>query len=222
MKLINKPVLAGQNKLTAELIKSLKKYRRVLWLVPGGSNIPITCAIMDKLNKSSTRHLAIMLTDERYGLVEHPDSNLAQLHLAGFKPKLATVVPVLHDGLDLDQTARRYGEAIEKAVDAADYIIGQFGIGPDGHTAGILPHSPAATKNMIWTVGYKTPDFTRITLTPFAISHVNTAYVFAYGEPKHEALETLKNQMLPITDQPAQIYKHIADSNIYNDQVGRK
>jgi len=51
----------------------------VLWLVPGGSNIPIAVEAMDMIRKEmsglSLKYLTITLSDERYGSVGHKDSN---------------------------------------------------------------------------------------------------------------------------------------------------
>jgi 6-phosphogluconolactonase/glucosamine-6-phosphate isomerase/deaminase len=84
-----------------------------------------------------------MLSDERYGPVGHPDSNAAALDLAGFAPMQANVIPILVAGLDLAATRENYQAAALAAFQKAEIVIGQFGIGSDGHIAGILPNSPA-------------------------------------------------------------------------------
>ncbi|MGH7237587.1 MAG: 6-phosphogluconolactonase [Candidatus Saccharimonadales bacterium] len=222
MKFFNQPVAVGQQALLEALKKALKNNKRVLWLVPGGSNIPVSAAVMKELDAASTEKLAVMLTDERFGPVGHKDSNLRQLFEAGFEAKKATVVPVLHDGLDLEQTVNLYANAAHTAFASATAVIGQFGMGPDGHLAGIKPHSLAANAEGVWVVGYEWEDFTRLTLTGPAFEQVKTAFVLAYGEAKKSALNDLKSKKLTIAEQPAQLLKKLKTVSVYNDQVGDK
>lgn len=209
----------GIQPLSHRLISELEAGKQVLWLVPGGSNIPLSVDVMNVIPDELTGRLIIMLTDERYGPVGHKDSNTVQLELAGFKPKASTILPVLHDGLSLTDTAARFAGDFEAQSQAADCIIGQFGMGADGHLAGMLPGSEAVTTDQL-AFGYQTPTFTRITLTPPAIQRVEAAYVFAFGDEKHGALSNLENQQLSLSEQPAQILKQIPESYIYNDQIG--
>lgn len=205
--------------LTQRLKQELSGHKRVLWLVPGGSNIPLSVQVMRELAPETHANLAIMLTDERYGLLNHPDSNTLQLTEAGFDPGTATVIPVLTaDNLSLEATCARYNQAISTAFDNADVIVGQFGMGADGHIAGMLPGSPAVnSKDLV--AGYDAGNFIRITLTAKALKHVDVAYVFAYGDAKHEALTKLKTKKLTLKEQPAQVLKQMPESYMYNDQV---
>lgn len=206
--------------LTQRLRQELSKDQRVLWLVPGGSNIPLSVQVMHALLPATQQRLAIMLTDERYGTLDHPDSNTRQLREAGFTPGEATVVPVLTpENLPLAETCARYEAAIRVAFDNADVVIGQFGMGADGHIAGVLPGSPAInSRNLV--AGYDAGNFVRITLTPPAIKQISAAYLFAFGEAKREALINLQSKTLPLTQQPAQIIKSLPEAYVYNDQIG--
>lgn len=205
--------------LAKQLKKDLAGKKRVLWLVSGGSNIPITVEAMKRIPKTTQPYLAVMPIDERYGPCGHPDSNLQQLHDAGFTPGKATVVPVLMpEDPSLADTVTRYEQAIKTAFDNADVIIAQLGIGPDGHTAGILPDSPA-TKSRKLVAGYRGNDFERITLTPAALKKVTAAYVFTFGADRQATLKHLRDETLPLAKQPAQILKQIPEAYVYNDQI---
>ena len=81
--------------LSTRLRQELSAHKRVLWLIPGGSNLPVAVKAMDLISQQETNYLTLMLTDERYGPVNHPDSNLYQLNQAGMVPKDSTLVPVL-------------------------------------------------------------------------------------------------------------------------------
>ncbi|HEX8182139.1 MAG TPA: 6-phosphogluconolactonase [Candidatus Saccharimonadales bacterium] len=208
----------GVEPLRDRLLKELADGKRVVWLVPGGSNIPLTVAVMAQLPDELTAGLTILLTDERFGPVGHPDSNAHQLDETGFLPKQATVVPVLRDNLSLPETIAHYAAAFTQATGSADVIIGQFGMGADGHIAGILPGS-VAVRSADMAAGYVAPNFTRITLTPNALRQLTAAYVFAFGSDKRLAMQRLQAETLSLDEQPAQIIKHIPDSYVYNDQI---
>jgi 6-phosphogluconolactonase/glucosamine-6-phosphate isomerase/deaminase len=163
--------------------------------------------------------LLVTLTDERYGPVSHADSNWQQLLEAGFYSGQAAVYPVLQDGLSLAATAQAFNKTLQDSFNQADVVIGQLGIGADGHTSGILPRSPAVQPAKALAIGYKTAQFDRISTTFTALKRLEYAYVFAYGQDKQPALQALKEKNLPLADQPAQILKLVQRAYVYNDQV---
>ncbi|MEO6513354.1 MAG: 6-phosphogluconolactonase, partial [Candidatus Saccharimonadales bacterium] len=213
--------VAGVDALARSLSDALSLHSRVLWLVPGGSNIALAVRVMQALSEQVTEKLHIMLTDERYGAVDHADSNFRQLREAGFDTLGAHFIPTLADGLSLDATAAAYAENFNREANDAGYIIAQFGIGPDGHIAGILPGSPASTSDSL-AAGYHTEQFDRITLTFSALKRIDEAYVFAYGQAKKSTLEQLKNQSVSLIEQPAQILRQIPEATVYNDCIAEE
>ncbi len=209
----------GAQPLLERLVAELETGDTVLWLVPGGSNIPLVADVSRQIPAELTKNLLITLTDERYGNVGHANSNVIQLQTAGFDAKLGKFLPVLQPELTLEQTTDVFAETLQDLFTAADIIIGQFGMGPDGHIAGILPET-TAVENPELAAGYKTETFTRITMTPEAIKHVDCAFVYAFGDAKREALDNLKTRDLSLTEQPAQILKQLPEVYVYNDQIG--
>jgi 6-phosphogluconolactonase/glucosamine-6-phosphate isomerase/deaminase len=212
----------AEAKLLAGLKDALQKHNRVLWIVGGGSSIPLIATCMKAISAVDSARLAVMLSDERFGPVGHLHSNMQQLFEAGFEPKQATIVPVLRPGVQLDETVAMYGNALETAFSAADYVIAQLGIGPDGHTAGILPGSPATKATKKWTIAYETTEFTRITMTPFALEQVAEVLATVFGKSKKAALTHLRDTSESIATQPAQVLKKIANVTVLNDQLGEK
>lgn len=209
----------GIKDLTARLTKELKSGKQVLWLIGGGSNIAASVEVMAALPEAETHHLSIFMTDERYGDVGHMHSNSRQLMDAGFLQKDAMFMPMLQPGFSMDETAERYAHALENAVEHADIVIAQSGIGPDGHIAGILPHSPAVAATG-WITGYQAPNYMRMTMTFDALRNIDAAYYMAFGDDKHEALTQLRDEQLSLDDQPSQILKELPEAYVYNDQVG--
>lgn len=208
----------GTASLSARLNKELSEGKKVLWLLSGGSNIPASVEIMSSLPGELTGNLTIMLNDERFGRVGHPDSNWEQLFQTGFDPKQAHMLPVLQIDMNLEQTIEHYAQQAEQAFGGSDIVISQIGMGADGHIIGILPGSPAAAEETAWAAGYDSPPYIRLTLTFPAMRQINVGYVMAFGDAKRQAVQDLK-QDLPLNQQPAQILKQLPEVYFYSDQV---
>jgi 6-phosphogluconolactonase/glucosamine-6-phosphate isomerase/deaminase len=189
----------------------------VLWLVSGGSNVPLTVAIMRSLPADIVSRLTVALSDERYGKPGHPDSNRQQLLAAGFQAGSAQVIETLQAELTLEDTRVAFDAALHTAIAAADITIAQLGIGGDGHIAGILPQSAGLAVDR-WVAAYEAAAYKRITITPPVFNKLQAAYVFVYGDTKKGALERLSRD-LPASDQPAQLLKRLAEAYVYTDQV---
>ncbi len=208
----------------APLVSQLKSSLFVgptLWIVSGGSNIPLSVEAMKRIDYDLSANLTLALADERYGTYGHPDSNWTQLNSAGFDPKRAKTIEILStDNPSLEETVKKYANAISMAFYENEHRIGQFGMGADGHIAGILPHSPASLETSELVIGYQSQPFTRVTLTFEAIRHLNIAFLIAGGVDKHDQLIKLTSGGdVPLDEQPAQIIKQITDTYVYNDQI---
>jgi 6-phosphogluconolactonase/glucosamine-6-phosphate isomerase/deaminase len=199
--------------------RHLAKNQKVLWLVPGGSAIAVAAEVSKKLQGTDLHNLAVTLTDERFGPVGHPDSNWQQLSEAGFVLDGASLVPVLVNE-DRSATTARFDDLLRKTLESAQYRLGFFGIGPDGHTAGILPGSPAVTAAE-YAAGYDAENFQRITMTPPAIAALDEAVVYAIGEAKWPVLDQLETDK-PLNEQPSQALKTVPQLTIFNDYKGEK
>jgi len=209
------PVVA---EITRTLAKHLTAGEKVTWLVPGGSSIIIVARVSQNLvaENLSLENLSVTLTDERYGYVGNPDENWFQLDQAGFSLPGATTYRVLQSGLDRDQTTEKYAEALESLLTNSDFNIGFFGIGADGHTAGIKPHMIDMDTESFAT-SYRGADYERITMTPRAIGLLNRIYVYAMGNEKASALREFYNEDILPAEQPAQVLKQVADLTLYTD-----
>ncbi len=113
--------------------------------------------------------------DERFVPYDHPDSNYrmtreAMLSKAPVPPE--NIFPIPTDG-DPDDAARRYEHTLQEAYGAATldpqrplFDITLLGLGPDGHTASLLPGEPVLQERTRWVaaVSHGRPEV-RITLT---------------------------------------------------------
>jgi 6-phosphogluconolactonase len=210
----------GTQALAEKVIFFLNKGNKVLWLVPGGSNIPIMAEAMNIIRSTVLAallgNLTITLTDERYGPVGHPDSNWKQLQDTGVNLTSVKAYPIL-DGSSLAETVVRFGETIRKILAYTDVIVGQFGMGADGHIAGILPHSPAVVEETLLTAGYESKPFTRISLTFPVLRRINVAYMFVSNATKKTAIDRLHENNVSLDEEPAQILKEIPEVYVYVD-----
>jgi 6-phosphogluconolactonase len=210
---------AGIAAIRERLIDELTAGKHVLWLVCGGSNIAAEAAIMQAIPADLSQRLTVTLTDERYGAVGHKDSNWQQLIEADFDAKAATAMPVL-GGKSLEETVADYGARIEELFAKSDSAMALFGIGGDGHIAGILPDSPAARETTALTAGYDSPPYTRLTLTFPALQKIDIAYAMAFGPDKRAAIQRLQNEDRALTEQPSQVLKQLPEATIFSDQIG--
>lgn len=203
--------------LSDQLQQALMQGKKVLWLVSGGSNIQAAAEIMSRISSEQSRQLTIGLIDERYGEIGHTNSNWQALLNAGIDTKQAMLMPILLMGHDRHTTAQHYQAALKQVLSETDIAIGLLGMGEDGHTAGILPHSRATEDTERLVVDYSSDPYERITLSFAGLKKLDVVYLFAFGKNKQAQLDMLQNQNLPLTEQPVQIIKHIHDAYVYNE-----
>jgi 6-phosphogluconolactonase/glucosamine-6-phosphate isomerase/deaminase len=211
----------GVEKMAVRLAASLGENLRVLWLICGGSNIPLASEAMTQLRKSVSHEqlglLTVGQTDERYGPIGHKDSNWKQMEDAQFNFDNVNPMPILL-GESLEKTVEEYARRIKNAFEENDIVVAQFGIGADGHVAGMLPGCEAIDESAL-VGGYVAEPFVRVTLTPPAFEGIDIAYTFAFGDSKHEAVTRLWQKDLTVFEMPCQILKRIPESYFYSDQL---
>jgi len=208
--------------IVLSILNQLKLGKKVLFFVTGGSSITVCVKIAEFLRAYSQqdliKNLTITLTDERYGPLGHQDSNWDQLIQKGFSLPLALLLPIL-TGDDCSRTTEKFNTILNKEMNKVDYKIGLFGVGADGHTAGILPLSEAVN-TLNWAYSYKTEKFERITITPQTIVKFDEAVVWAQGENKWNIIKNLKEEDIDIIKQPAQVLKKVPLLTIFTDYNG--
>lgn len=203
--------------LCLTISRHLASGKKVLWLVTGGSSMPMAVEVSKRLQGPNLKNLSVTLTDERWGPVGHPDSNWQQLQNLGFKLDDANLYPVLQ-GKSFEETVDDYNQMIKRTLSDSNYKIGFIGIGADGHAGGIQPGSPAVTSKEL-VVGYNGHDFRRLTLTPKAIIRLDEVVTYAVGEAKHPVLGRLEHSY-PLIAQPVQAFKRTKKFSVFNDIMG--
>lgn len=137
--------------------------------------------------------------DERSVRPDHPDSNYRMAREA-----LLNEVPI-SDGpvhrmpaerAALDDAAREYQAEIARSFDIHPYggpprfDLILLGMGTDGHTASLFPHTHALKESSRWVVPNYVPklDSYRLTLTPLVINHAACVMFLVAGANKAESL----------------------------------
>lgn len=190
---------------------------KVLLLLSGGSVIDLEIRVLNIL--SNPRAVTVSLSDERFGPLTHADSNWRQLCDAGLLDTAVNFAPVL-EGEDFDTTLKNYRGLLDSAASEYSQIIAVLGMGSDGHTAGILPGSTAASSTDT-VAGFEGPDFKRITVTANFLVNIDKAVVYAVGDSKHYQIDRLSEDV-PLAEQPVQLLKHIKEVEFYNDYKGEE
>jgi len=207
----------GENDLANSLVEELNK-GPVLWLISGGSNIALEVQILKKISPPLTKNLNIMLVDERLGPSGHKYSNYQQLLDSGLKLGQANFPNVLENYSSPLEALSRYNEVFTDLANKSSTIIGQLGIGTDGHIAGILPGSQAISSAKI-AITYDSPPYKRLTLTLKSLKNINQVYVFCFGLDKRPALERLLRSSEDVDSLPSKVLCEIKNVKVYNDQL---
>lgn len=198
--------------------RALGNNLKVLWLLSGGSNIGIEIEAFKQLTHAMPQNLRMSMIDERFLPTDHLDSNWGQLLKKGLSVKRATLVPPITDtNMSLAEAANSFAARLEESLAWADVVIGQFGIGADGHTAGILPGTAGVGEDKKLVIGYEGPDFRRLTTTPALFARLDLAMGVALGQNKKLILERMSTD-ISADEQPAQLLLKTKELIIYTDQ----
>lgn len=203
------------NYLTEALKQHLLADEKVLWLLSGGSGAKVCLEVAAKLTDIPLEKLYVALSDERYGPVGHTDENWQQLLDGGFSLQGATLYRTLN-GTDREATTQAFAQWLDEHLTLVDYRIGMFGIGPDGHTAGIKPNT-SAVSSTDWATSFTGEDFERITMTFGAIERLDEVVIQAMGSEKVPTLRTLIGESIDPAIQPAQVLKRVPKYTLFTD-----
>ncbi|MES2953376.1 MAG: 6-phosphogluconolactonase [Patescibacteria group bacterium] len=203
-----------------------------LFLGVGGSSL----ALLDGVDLALVGpHLMFGLADDRFS----PDpkvNNFSSAKAGAWYPKwveagVGIIDSTVSGGESLQAFATRIESAIKKwREDHPDgMIIMTQGVGPDGHTQGIMPfpENPARFNELFlnterWYTDYdatgKNPHPLRGTVTAsFLRTEVAESIVYMTGEAKRDALERILSSEGTLAETPARIIREMPAVTIYTD-----
>lgn len=130
------------------------------------------------------QHVTVFQVDERVAPLGHDDRNLTEL-LAELPPDAVRPLPV--DDLDLEAAADRYAAELPARLDLV-----HLGLGPDGHTASLVPGDPVLdVRDRCVAVTREYQGYRRMTLTYPALEAAREVVWLVTGESKRDALSRL-------------------------------
>ncbi len=216
----DKAALHARSELIRYLTKCKTDGSNVLLCLSGGSALELIKDFpMDVLGSRVT----ITVLDERYS-TDPKINNMAQIAATGFLEKAKA------NGCQLIDTRVKEDDSIEEVVAGYNMgllrwvqnnpkgkIVATVGMGPDGHTSGIIPGSAGFDrlfgvdqKNFV--VGYEAanqPDTQkmRITTTFEFLEKIAYAVMLVLGEGKRDALIRLMAEEGTLSETPARIWR---------------
>jgi 6-phosphogluconolactonase/glucosamine-6-phosphate isomerase/deaminase len=228
LSIIKYPLKDVWNKASENLIriiyKQINQGERVLVLLSGGSAVKIYNQLVIDIHKSENRNqktkrlLAFAQVDERFQpRIKNQESRIKNIkfncddinseiigNMGLWKKCDELGIPyylVSQEGT-LENSAYQYNVIIKNLFQEYNYKIGVFGIGMDGHTAGLLPgysqlwnqESRIKKGDNKYVIGYENKGKfpLRISITPHAITQLDHAMVIAVGEDKKEIISNFK------------------------------
>ncbi len=138
-----------------------------------------------------------MQVDERVAPVGHPDRNLAHLYEsllehAPLRREQIHAMPV--EGLELESAAERYAETLKKIAGSQPVLdLVHLGLGPDGHTASLVPGDPVlnVSESDVALTGFY-QGRCRMTLTYPILNRARSILWLVTGKDKVAALARLR------------------------------
>ncbi len=157
--------------------------------------------------------IQVLWGDERYVPPSHPDSNEGMARLAWLNHvpiPAANLHPMPTDAADPAVAAQRYQQELQTlfqvqpgTIPTLDLIL--LGIGDDGHTASLFPHTPALqVQDQLITVGNKDGQ-PRITFTAPLINQARTVVFMVAGASKRPALREIFSDSADSMQYPARL-----------------
>ena len=139
--------------------------------------------------------LNLYWVDERTVPPDHPDSNyrMAREAMLSHVPLPADQIHRMEGELDPEAAASRYESELRNSfrlegAESPRFDLVQLGMGPDGHTASLFPHTAALHEMSRLVTANHVPqlDTWRITLTWPVINHASSVFFLIAGADKAE------------------------------------
>ena len=131
----------------------------------------------------------IFQVDERVAPADDPDRNFTQLRNSLSQRALERLLPMPVEADDLEEAADRYAAALPDELDLI-----HLGLGPDGHTASLVPGDPVldVDDRLVALTAEEYQGHPRMTMTYPALARGRKVLWLVTGEEKQDALAKLR------------------------------
>lgn len=161
---------------------------RFAFAMSGGRSPWAMLAVLGDLEGMPWGQTELFQVDERVASPGSPDRNLTHMVLGLSMEHQAALRPMPVTQRDLDAAAREYEAALPDRFDLV-----HLGLGPDGHTASLVPGDPVldVTDRRVAITGGAYQGHERMTLTYPALSEARRILWLVTGPDKREPLAKL-------------------------------
>lgn len=202
----------------------------LLMLLSGGSSLELVDFIKDASIESG---ITFGMLDDRYDT--DPDINSfqkithTQFYLRALRKGALFLDSSVYEQETLETYAERYEQQIKKWIkrNPNGIIRATVGIGPDGHTSGILPHPEDPQKFQAlfntekfiigYDVGAKNPHRFRMTSTFTLMKKFDRVLTYMTGKNKHDALQKVLAEEGDIATTPGRIIRELQNVQLFTD-----
>jgi 6-phosphogluconolactonase len=211
---------AAAGRFVESAAAAVKTSRRFSVALAGGNtprNVYELIAGDDFSSRVDWARTYVFFGDERCVPPDHPESNyrMADETLLGRVPLPRENVHRIEGAGDPVENARTYEDELRSFFDDADWPeldLVLLGLGDDGHTASLFPHTPALDAGGAWVAANRVEKLGafRITLTAPAINHARRVLFLVSGRSKAARLaDVIKGRFEP-GRLPAQLIRPVA------------
>ncbi len=204
--------------------------KEILLLLSGGSAL----SILSFNTKCLNDHLTIGVFDERYSS-DHKINNFQQLSVTPFfaeveKRGYKFIVTKVKGNESIQDLALRFEKELRlwKKNNPKGLIVITQGMGPDGHTSGIMPYPENKTlfdkqfeDDGKWVIGYdavnKNQYPLRATITIPFLKLVDISVVYITGKEKADVLNKILSEKIPHNIFPITVIKEMKKAFLFTD-----
>lgn len=165
--------------------------------------------LCDKENADKIDFTKVLLFwgDERTVPLDDSESNYKMAMDAGFKSLVPEnhIFPMIGTG-DLELNAKAYDALIKSKIPTSQFDYVMLGMGDDGHTASLFPHTTALHIADKLVVANDVPqkNTSRLTLTYDCINNAKQIVIYVLGKSKATMLNTVLNSPFMPDELPIQ------------------
>ncbi len=197
---------AAAEKFVEICTAAIEDHGKAFVALSGGNTPKALFAALTKRRLDWSR-VEFFWSDERAVGPNDSASNFAMANSALLRPIEAEHVHRLcGEAADLDQAAADYEKEIRRVLGARPFDVILLGMGDEGHTASLFPHTKALDENTRWVVANFVPKLkaTRLTFTFPLINAARNVIFLVAGQDKSGAVAAVREGPRDVPEVPAQ------------------